>query len=630
MDAQLWNRHLKIKSSSPNKSQGTQTRNKIIIVGHPHSQYVAVEQIMLNFGMNSAQPALTEALTAQQISQQLCEAHGLPSAGVLYRGEIGKIQQLEINPIWYALVLDLVRGNLKQNFWGWADPSAVVLLNFWKSVFPDILFVLVYNHPSTALIDSRNEFENLGDEAISPGSLLESWRVYNDALLNFYLKNREKCLLVHAEQLRKSPTRVLNQLNNMTGRKLTISHDQRYENIVLEGLSTESRTTSKAPTNSIPTDSTTGIHSKYSESPEPVDLSLFAQQQGRNSQVSCDDSRKANPLELFLANELLNHYPAVKNLYEELQASAVIPLREKVNSEVGVNMVWNTYLEMQIANKTLLDENLFIQREMEYTHKELKDTSRHIVEKQSENRHLSMEVQNLRKDLANSSLEIQQLQNKISDLRDIQTKANTIRDKEISDFQSHIQKISLELSQKKKQLQQTKNAHQKDKQELEQENQLLLKRLFSVQGHFENYFLENQNMLVEIEALRKNQKPVFTGAKTRQQNALQYQIGYRMIQLSRSFGRWKLLFYPLFIHHLLKNYIYIEQQTDQWLPPLTEYQDYHEAIKAQSHLSYQLGTTWRQKSRHRVGKYLITSWALLWTFVKWKKEKNRKQLQAQF
>ena len=693
MDSQISTYRLVTKSGSLDIKQAAQALNKVIIVGHPQSGYAEIEQILLNSGMNPSLPALREKLSAAQITRQLCSAHGIPGVEALYGGEVDEIRQLEINPIWHALVLDLVRGNLDQEFWGWADPSAIFLLDFWKSVFPDVTFVMVYNHPRTALMNSQARLEEAHSEAPSPGDLLENWRIYNEALLTFYNQNPELCLLVHAEQLRKSPSRMLTQMKAISGNTVApLSADE----------NSEERENDDNPFD------TTAVTVNYSESQASFSLSLVARQKNQDSLMPFDEDCATNPLEMYLANALLNHYPTVEGLYEKLQETALITFREKTNPENGINIVWNTFQEMMTANHKLTNESLELEQRMDDFRRKLEYARRQIDEKQIELGRIYQQNRQLEKELESRKSELSQLQNEKllplnrEEQQGIEQKLrqeNELLLNQLNLIQEQLEEYFVEnknnesllpaeanryedmdslLMQKSRELKQSRplkkefesrkseeiNQLQNEKllplnreeqreieQKLRQENELLLKQLNLVQEELEKYFVENKNneslmsagankngdmesflqnskkLQTEIKTHRANPKPVFTGAKQRQQNDPIYRIGDMFLQMGRSFIKWKLLFYPLFINSFLKNDVCNSHQSEQWLPPVTEYEDYEEAVKAKMHLSYQLGLTWKKNYR-KFGAYFIMPWAMLGTTRRWKRERKKQKKAA--
>jgi hypothetical protein len=60
-----------------------------------------------------------------------------------------QLQQTQVAAVWQGMVLDLMLSNLDQPLWGWADPQAVYLLDYWKEQDPQVVFVLVYDEPQT-------------------------------------------------------------------------------------------------------------------------------------------------------------------------------------------------------------------------------------------------------------------------------------------------------------------------------------------------------------------------------------------------------------------------------------------------------------------------------------------------
>ncbi|MBN2524981.1 MAG: hypothetical protein JXR76_01220 [Deltaproteobacteria bacterium] len=617
MDARLWKFQENKKSNLVSSKRTSKVMNKIIIVGHPRSGYREIESLLINTGMSSALPTLREGLTAQALNSQLCEAHGAPTLDELTSGHVDDWKQLSISPIWYSLVLDLIRSNMKQSLWGWADPMALFLLDFWKSVSPDITFLLVYNHPRTALTSVGDQANLVIDEAgvISPGQEIQNWRYYNEELLRFYHTNKEQCLLVHAKQLQETPEDLLLEMNplqntqmDLARKKLFVEDVEQREDVI--------------------------FNKKDSEAPEPISLSLFMQE--RALAQSCeDDYHRGSPLQSYLVKALLNHYPEALKLYDALQNEASIASHVKDNTDVGINIAWHEFQEILAANGRLISNNTSIQKQLQRSRVELDKLNKTFSQKllqiksleqnleqtqasaasrnkellaaQSFTNHLSRQIENKELQIAGMEKEARSKQRNLMQETDVILRQLHLAQEELEKLIGENRYKELQLSEAKKQLSGMKTQLREQKRQLQT----------SLSQHRK-----------EIERLEACQKPVFMGAKERQRNELVYLVGYTLVGLSRSFAKWKLLFYPIFIRKFLEEYLLDCDTTDKWMPPLQEYRDYEEAIKAQNHLSYLLGLAW-QKNRRRFGAYLITPFALFSTYRLWKKQKVKKKKLAE-
>lgn len=185
--------------------------NKILILGHPQSGYQKVELVLQACGMQSSMPSQKERFTPFDISVTLCKAHGILPVQEIDSEE--KVQQIDVGPVWNGLALDLLLGNLEQKLWGWSDPQALCLLDYWKNLDPKMTFVLVYDEPHRVLA------ETVCDESMSLTEAvvlqrLNSWNFYNGALLWFYLRNKSRCMLVNAQQVRNNAESCLKELQS--------------------------------------------------------------------------------------------------------------------------------------------------------------------------------------------------------------------------------------------------------------------------------------------------------------------------------------------------------------------------------------------------------------------------------
>ena len=452
--------------------------NKILIIGHPNSGYHDVEHLLHNHGMQKPNSSQREGFQAEEISSILCQAHNAKDlSGITSEKDI---RQIDVGPVWNGMALDLLLGNLESSIWGWSDPQSIFLLDYWKTLDPSMIFMMVYDSPARVLQEqTRDDIHSCSNETAQ--GFLDNWNAYNGHLLHFYLRNRDRCFMVHARRASSETTGYLEALNAHLDLQLTSGTNGHT-------LDVASQTTRK-----------NGITHPAAGSiiPRPT----------------------AAEVDAFFMEHIMEAFPAYRQRYEELESSADLPLQEAQNTTASPLAAWLGYMQQQAKTSDLVSQLSAMQTL--YTDKL---------------NHSNEELQNLKSEL--DDLE-QQLQDKTSTLDDVSG-----------------------------------------------ENELLLSQLHQVQEELERYYLDNQ-------CLKQQYEPDYYGAADRLKSELPYQLGAAIIE--RSHKVWPLAFLPFSITRLARQYKK-EHQTKEKLPPLTEYRDYHEAEKAQQHLSYRLGNEWLKHS----------------------------------
>ena len=165
---------------------------KLLIVGYADSGSQQIEAILHTHGMSEALPSRNQSLSAQEIA-----THLLKSKNVIFN-ETHDFYQMEPAKIWNELALDLLLGNIEQDFWGWNDPQSLFLLEYWQSIEPSLKYILVYSAPQTSIA------ANFKDKSITKEILQQEatrWTNYHKAIAQFYIKNPESAILVHADQV---------------------------------------------------------------------------------------------------------------------------------------------------------------------------------------------------------------------------------------------------------------------------------------------------------------------------------------------------------------------------------------------------------------------------------------------
>jgi hypothetical protein len=97
--------------------------------------------------------------------------------------------------------------------WGFKDPRAAALLDFWDSVAPGARFVFVYRPPwdvadSTFRL-ARRPLAGRGELVVS------TWSYYNRALLDFAARHPGRCVLVSSAAVERAPQSLVDAANRL-------------------------------------------------------------------------------------------------------------------------------------------------------------------------------------------------------------------------------------------------------------------------------------------------------------------------------------------------------------------------------------------------------------------------------
>lgn len=531
--------------------------NKVVIAGHPYSGYQDVELLLNKCGMQAAAPSRDEGMTPVEINAMLSQAHGIPLFG--QPGFKGKITQVPVGAVWNGVALDLMRGNLDQAFWGWSDPQMVYFLDYWKSLDPTILFVFVYNHPRTMLSLDPEVASDLTSEGLE--LRIAQWIAYNSAILNFHLRNKERSLLVHADQVGISAKNYVEQIRNY------FNEQQGHQSVPLlaepENLQEES---------------------------EPVEVgeSNKSDLVAKHLWLPTFNGGKENVLKQYVAEDLVAIDPEAEHLYQELQASASLPKDMESGEKSDPLAAWRLMAELQKRLHVLEIDSKEAQNENTELQKRLQDLENSSTETQGENDLLLLQLHQVQEELETKYLQGQQTEVELREVQRQQSQEQKRLKNQLSQKEKELVEVKQKLSQQQQKLESQLNQKKADADycEMLNENEMLLLQLHQVQEELERYYLENRELKI-------NQQPVHYGAVDRLKNDFTYQMGATIISSSR-----KLLpipFLPLILWRVTKRIR--KEQEGANLPLLTDYRDYHEAEKVRKHLSYQLGVVWQKHIR---------------------------------
>ena len=578
---------------------------KIIITGHPQSGLEQIESLLLSAGMAAALPSQDKQLTAQEITTILCKAHGVVPLAQIQGDQT--LAQIEVAPVWQGMVLDLMLANLQHPLWGWADPHSIQLLEYWKAQDPQVVFVLVYDAPHTAL--TRLSLEDAAAPAEVLQQRLQTWVAYNSALLQFYLRNPQRCVLVHASEAEPSAQRYVQLINSRIDAPLQLS------------------TPVQEPQLLHPTDSAANEESAVTAAPAAPEHSTLLTQPVQNF----TNSQQA----YMLLAQLLETYPQAQKLYEELQAAATLPRNNP--QMLGWNgdaqsrfAAWQEFVQLHQLSRAshaelLKKQEQFTQAQQaleadfskikallatEQSRKNelqvlLQQSSQKHQESTEENELLLTQLHQVQEELERHYLDGQKLKQSLEAAQAQAKQLPTVQAelKKTQETLKTAQGKANELPKVQEKLKEAQAALQAAKtqkaaapsQELKEENELLLLQLHQVQEELERYYLENQKLKIGSAHKPKAEARDYYGAADRIKRQLSYRLGSVMIEKSRTLGGW--LSMPFALQAEAKRF-HQEKAARKGgkLPPIAHYRDAHEAERVKQHLSYRLGSTLVQRS----------------------------------
>ena len=92
----------------------------------------------------------------------------------------------------------------------WADSNCSLLLDFWQAANDYAKFILFYSSPEYEL--SNYIDLHLFDES-EIGQVITAWIIRTRAMLTFFMNNRNRCLLVNVQSVKKYPDQFIKEIN---------------------------------------------------------------------------------------------------------------------------------------------------------------------------------------------------------------------------------------------------------------------------------------------------------------------------------------------------------------------------------------------------------------------------------
>jgi hypothetical protein len=108
----------------------------------------------------------------------------------------------------------LVAKRSDRDLWGWKDPRTSLFLPFWKEELNEAQFVFIYRHPVDVLCSLvRRRTFAVADLT----SALETWHTYNRSILDFFLANRDRSVLLDVYALVNQPAAAVQVIGDRLG-----------------------------------------------------------------------------------------------------------------------------------------------------------------------------------------------------------------------------------------------------------------------------------------------------------------------------------------------------------------------------------------------------------------------------
>ena len=123
---------------------------------------------------------------------------------------------------WQPEAQALVQARMRSGtLWGFKDPRATIVLDFWQPLLPNPVYVAVYRSP-TLVADSM---QRLAAPVFlrHPEYAWPIWQLYNQRLLDFIRRHRERCLVLNVDALPHQLNRIPQLLHDRLGLTVTPS-----------------------------------------------------------------------------------------------------------------------------------------------------------------------------------------------------------------------------------------------------------------------------------------------------------------------------------------------------------------------------------------------------------------------
>lgn len=516
--------------------------NKFIIIGHHSSHFLNVERLLQQHGLNPANKSKREQLTPVEITtvlRKVCSQQENTST----------IFPVTINKSQITIKSNRNKRRKKQKI---TPVVAVTGSNnqlkinpIWNGLFLDLMLSNLdqdmWGWADSNAIEVLNYWAELDPE-------IKFIFVYDHPSNIFLHSSVEQALSLDANKIDNK----LQQWQQYNQKMLTLFNQYKSRSVLLCGQQMLDE-----------------VNSAVEKVANTLSAPLSLEQHCDVMDIEDNIEQKQNSaLEKFVVNNILQGYKEVANVYEELQNNATLPY------------LTLPYLTLEEQNSAALSawKDLIQQKSdlesQKYTIKKNKDRIAELIFSTTE---LSEQLKTAQNSFSSQKANLELKNHQLQDDLDHSRKNSQELSKQLKNIQEQANKVTTEKEKIAKELQQVKEKNHLSQKELSEENKELLEQVHILQQELEHYFEENQKL---------RHKPLLFGAPERVKQQLNYQLGAKMIENSRSLSGW--LKMPFSLSHIQREYKKYNQQ-QKTLPRLEEYQDYLQSEKVKRHLSYQLG-----------------------------------------
>lgn len=516
----------------------------LITTGHSTSGIATIWPLLRAFGVAPAAAAQSETTAPDVFHQKLYVARKVSEADLS--------GQIEPGRMWRNQAENLLIHNVDSPLWGWSDARSSRLLDFWAEVDQSTHFILLYVAPEVAYAMASGQQLEAADSAID---VLASWRQKNSELLNFYSRNRDRCLLLNTYSLLAQPDQLGELLNDRFG--LT-AFSEVSSNLPDIAYPVSALSTLMARSRLQDAEAAMLFEELETASDMPTQSNHAAQELTRawteHVRLAGKESELKQALTTLLATQktLTERNTELEKARSEIQASATRKAaedQEKVKLGKQFNELNGELEKLRLINKEQGGENELLLLQLHQVQEELeshylraqeaegklKQSTQAMEAGQKELQALQTRTRNLEQDKQAAEQEKSGMAKRIAELeaalkqtrQDAETKALQMASEKTA-LGNQVQQIKAELDgakQKQAELQQrTSQAEQarqrtgqesaefrariaalendlgkarKNAQEQSQENELLLLQLHQVQEELETYFLKYHELQAE-------------------------------------------------------------------------------------------------------------------------------------
>ncbi|VEP17868.1 TPR domain protein (fragment) [Hyella patelloides LEGE 07179] len=131
----------------------------------------------------------------------------LSSQGIAHEGWT-KEKLVEVQGQYLATAQSLISARKNKQIWGWKDPRTTLFLDFWLQLIPEAKFIFTFRSPWEVVDSLFRRGDSIFDT--NPNFALEQWSIYNRAILDFYQRYQEQCLLLDIRSIISNPNVIIN------------------------------------------------------------------------------------------------------------------------------------------------------------------------------------------------------------------------------------------------------------------------------------------------------------------------------------------------------------------------------------------------------------------------------------